>query len=103
PTSVPHSPRTDMRFTCTSFVCWLRPLLRLRAVALALRVGLAFAAAHHEPRHFAALYTGCVTASSKAGSPFSTTASARRIAGPSSFGSVIGPSAYHPLLWANFA
>ena len=37
-------------------------------------------------------YRGCVTASTSAGSPRLTTSFARRIAGPSSFGSVMGPS-----------
>ena len=46
---------------------------------------------------------GCVTTSSSAGSPRWTTATARRIAGASSFGSLIGPSAYQPMLWASFA
>jgi hypothetical protein len=35
---------------------------------------------------------GCVTTSTSAGSPRFTTSTARRIAGPRSFGSVIGPS-----------
>ena len=43
------------------------------------------------------LYVGCVTVSSKAGWPRSIAASARLIAGPTSFGSVIGPScSYSP-------
>jgi hypothetical protein len=35
---------------------WLRPFLMLRAIALALRVGLAFAAAHALTKKLAAFY-----------------------------------------------
>ena len=44
-----------------------------------------------------------MTTSSKAGSPRFTTAIARRSAGASSLGSVIGPSAYTPMPCASFA
>ena len=40
-----------------------------------------------------ALYRGCVATSTSAGSPRLTTSTARRIAGPRSLGSAIGPSA----------
>ena len=43
-------------------------------------------------------YRGCMTVSSRAGSPRSTTAIARLMAGPRSLGSEIGPSAYQPML-----
>ena len=46
---------------------------------------------------FLCSYVGCVTVSSNAGWPFSTTASARLMAGPTSLGFSIGPSAYHPM------
>src|SRR5262249_12036977 len=46
-----------------------------------------------EPGHGTRPQRGSVTTSTSAGSPRLTTASARRNAGPSSFGSVIGPSA----------
>src|SRR5678815_1053786 len=43
-------------------------------------------------------YRGCVTTSTSAVSPRSTRATARLSAGPRSFGSVTGPSAYTPML-----
>ena len=46
---------------------------------------------------FLCSYVGCVTVSSRAGWPFSTAASARLMAGPTSLGFSIGPSAYHPM------
>jgi hypothetical protein len=42
-------------------------------------------------------YRGCVTVSSRAGSPRLTALIARLIAGPRSLGLVIGPSAYQPM------
>src|SRR6266849_4939150 len=49
------------------------------------------------------LHRGWETTSTSAGSPRLTTATARAIAGPRSFGSVIGPSACTPRPWATFA
>src|SRR5580704_11045476 len=46
---------------------------------------------HYETRAWN-VQRGCVTASTSAGSPRLTTSFARKIAGPRSFGSVIGPS-----------
>src|ERR1700719_1797466 len=52
---------------------------------------------------FLCSYVGCVTVSSNAGWPFSTTASARLMAGPTSLGFSIGPSAYQPMDCASLA
>src|SRR5438105_3039698 len=48
-------------------------------------------------------YVGWVIVSNNAGSPRSTTARARFMAGPRSLGFSIGPSAYQPMLWASLA
>src|SRR5262245_50493367 len=48
-------------------------------------------------------YLGCVTTSTRAGSPFMAASAARRSAGPKSLGLVIGPSPYSPMLLAIMA
>src|SRR5215469_15337728 len=60
------------------------------------------------PFHYAKLlddssscYRGCVTTSTRAGSPCFTTSIARFSAGPRSFGSVMGPSPCTPMLSAS--
>src|ERR1700758_2163413 len=76
---------------------------------LGARAKLSKAAAKREPPRdfivvpFLCSYVGCVTVSSNAGWPFSTTASARLVTGPPSLGFSIGHSAYHPMDCASLA